>query len=155
MREWFEAGGIEPVYDGESATPEDAVARLKASGAELACLCSDDEDLRRARRGLRRCGQGGRRRRASCSPGVPATSRRACAQAGVDEFVFMGGDAIAALKGLYKTSRALEPRGRARWDMIPNFSKVAFLHPGEPAGRRRERRAWSTPEGSRRQIVLR
>ena len=40
--EWLEAGGIEPVYDGEAATPLDAVQRIKRSGARLACLCGDD-----------------------------------------------------------------------------------------------------------------
>ena len=49
IREWFEAGGIEPVYDGEAATPEDAAKRFGASGAEIACLCGDDAAY--ARRG--------------------------------------------------------------------------------------------------------
>ena len=43
MREWLEAGGIEPVYHGETATPEEAANRVSASGASLACLCGDDE----------------------------------------------------------------------------------------------------------------
>ncbi len=43
MREWFEAGGILPVYDGAAATLDDAVRRMKASGASIACLCGDDE----------------------------------------------------------------------------------------------------------------
>ena len=43
VREWLEAGGFEAVYDGESATAEEAVERLKASGAPLVCLCGDDE----------------------------------------------------------------------------------------------------------------
>ena len=42
MREWLEAGGFEAVYDGESATAEEAVERMRASGAPLACLCGDD-----------------------------------------------------------------------------------------------------------------
>ncbi|MBV9910547.1 MAG: methylmalonyl-CoA mutase, partial [Hyphomicrobiales bacterium] len=43
MREWLEAGGFEPVYDGEAATPDDATARLKACGALLVCLCGADD----------------------------------------------------------------------------------------------------------------
>ena len=30
MREWLEVGGFEAVYDGETATAEEAVARLKS-----------------------------------------------------------------------------------------------------------------------------
>ena len=30
MREWLEAGGFEAVYDGETTTAEEAVARLRA-----------------------------------------------------------------------------------------------------------------------------
>ena len=43
MREWLEVGGFEAVYDGETATAEEAVARLKASGALLVCLCGTDD----------------------------------------------------------------------------------------------------------------
>src|SRR5208283_5764949 len=41
-REWLEAGGFEPVYDGEAATPEDAANRFEASGAQFAFLCGAD-----------------------------------------------------------------------------------------------------------------
>ena len=43
MRERLETGGFEGVYDGESATPEEAIERVKASGATLVCLCGDDQ----------------------------------------------------------------------------------------------------------------
>ena len=43
MREWLEAGGFEAVYDGETATVEEAVARVKESGAPLVCLCATDD----------------------------------------------------------------------------------------------------------------
>ena len=43
MREWLEAGGFEAVYDGEAATAEEAVKRLRAGGAPLVCLCGTDD----------------------------------------------------------------------------------------------------------------
>ena len=49
MREWFEAGGIEPVYDGEAATPEDAAKSVRGERR------GDRLPLRR-RRGLWRRG---------------------------------------------------------------------------------------------------
>ena len=105
MREWFEAGGILSVYDGEAATPEDAVARLEASGAALACLCSDDEtyaaraaDFAGAVKaaGVKGLAFAGR-------PGDLEPNLRA---AGVDDFIFLGGDAVAALQGFYERMAA-------------------------------------------------
>ena len=43
VREWLEIGGFEAVYDGEATTADDAVTRLKASGARLVCLCGTDD----------------------------------------------------------------------------------------------------------------
>ena len=101
MREWLEAGGIEAVYDGEAATAEEAALRTKASGAPLACLCGDDESYAAAAvafagavksAGVRGLGLAGR-------PGAAEHELRA---AGVDDFIFAGGDAVAALEGLLK-----------------------------------------------------
>ncbi len=100
MREWFETGGIEPVYDGEAATPEDAVARLAASGAEFACLCSDDKTY--AARAAEFAAAVKAHAKVVMLAGRPGDLEASLREAGVDEFVFMGGDAIAALKGLYK-----------------------------------------------------
>ena len=102
MREWFEAGGIEPVYDGEAATPEDAVARLKASGAELACLCSDDKTYAaRAAEfaaAVKAAGvEGPHARRASRRP-----RGGACARPASTNSFSWAATPIAALKGLYK-----------------------------------------------------
>jgi methylmalonyl-CoA mutase len=101
MRDWLEAGGVQPVYDGEAGTPEDAVAKLEASGAQLACLCSDDETY--AARGeafasaVKAAGVKG-----LILAGRPGELEARLRGAGVDDFIFMGGDAIAALEGLYK-----------------------------------------------------
>ena len=96
MRECFEAGGIEAVYDGSAATPEEAARRLQASGAPLACLCGDDESYAaRAEAfagavkhaGVRGLGLAGR----------PGDSEAALRAAGVDAFIFAGADVIALL----------------------------------------------------------
>jgi methylmalonyl-CoA mutase len=101
MREWLEAGGIEPIYDGEAATPAEAVGRLKASGAALACLCGDDgayaaqgEAFAKA---IKASGAKG-----LCVAGRPGDAEARLRAAGVDDFIFAGGDAVAALEGLYR-----------------------------------------------------
>jgi methylmalonyl-CoA mutase len=101
MREWLEAGGIEPVYDGEAGTPDAAVGGLKASGASLACLCGDDAAY--AARGeafaaaIKAAGAKG-----LSLAGHPSEAEAALRAAGVDEFIFAGGDAVAGLQGLYR-----------------------------------------------------
>jgi methylmalonyl-CoA mutase len=110
MREWLEAGGIEPVYEGEAKTPDAAIKQLKASGACLACLCGDDA-------AYAACGEAfAAAIKAAGVKGLSLAGRHKAAEAGlqaagVDEFIFAGGDAVAALEGLYQR---LGPRtGRA------------------------------------------
>ncbi len=101
MRDWLEAGGVQPVYDGEAADPEEAVARLKAGGAPLACLCSDDETYAARAEAfasaVKAAGVKG-----LIVAGRPGELEARLRAAGVDDFIFVGGDAIAALEGLYK-----------------------------------------------------
>ena len=101
MREWFETGGVQPVYDGEAATPEDAVAKLKASGAELACLCSDDETYAARAEAFAAAVKAAGVKGLTLA-GRPGDLEQRLRAAGVDDFIFMGGDAVAGLKGLYK-----------------------------------------------------
>ena len=125
MREWFEAGGIEPVYDGAAATPEDAVRRLKASGASIACLCGDDAtyaaEAEACARAVKAAGVKG-----LCLAGRPGEAEAALRAAGVDDFIFAGGDAIAALEGLYRRIARLRRAGRATMSRIPDFSRTPF-----------------------------
>ena len=101
MREWLEIGGFEAVYNGETATPEEAVERVSASGAPLVCLCGTDEAyVERAEafaRALRASGVNG-----IALAGRPGEFERAWRAAGVYEFIFAGGDAVAMLGGLYR-----------------------------------------------------
>lgn len=96
----FQAGGIEPVHEPatvDAATVAEAFAR---SGADIACLCSGDklyaeqaEDVAAALKsaGAVRVFLAGR-------PGTE--QREAYVRAGVDEFVFAGGDAVAVLSSV-------------------------------------------------------
>jgi methylmalonyl-CoA mutase len=99
--ERLEAGGFAAVYDGGSATSEEAVARLKASGAALACLCGGDEacaaQAEAFARSIKASGVKG-----LVLAGRPGDHEARWRAAGVDVFIFSGGDAVAALQGLYR-----------------------------------------------------
>jgi len=101
VRDWLEAGGIEPVYDGEAGTPGEVIRSLRAAGASLACLCGDD--VAYAAHGaafaaaIRTAGVKG-----LILAGRPRDREAELRGAGVDAFVFAGGDAVAALQELYR-----------------------------------------------------
>jgi methylmalonyl-CoA mutase len=100
VREWLAAGGIDAIYDGEAATPEEAAERLRASGASLVCLCGSDEAYAAQADAFAKAF------RASGAKGVALAGRpggfeQAWRTAGVDDFIFAGGDAVAALRRLY------------------------------------------------------
>src|SRR5208282_2079015 len=101
VREWFEAGGLESVYDGESATAEEAVERMKASAAPLVCLCGDDKayaaQAEAFAKAIKVSGAKG-----LALAGRPGDHEAGWRAAGVDDFIFAGGDAVAALDGLYR-----------------------------------------------------
>jgi methylmalonyl-CoA mutase len=101
MREWLELGGFEAVYESEAATSEEAAARLKASGAPLVCLCgSDDAYAEQAEAFAKAFKASGVKGLALA--GRPGESEPAWRAAGVDDFIFAGGDAVAALESLYR-----------------------------------------------------
>jgi methylmalonyl-CoA mutase len=100
-RSFFETGGIEAI-DTEGFSDSAALgAAFKTAGAALACLCSSDkvyaEQAAAAAKALQAAGAGhiylaGR-------PGEQEVLFRA---AGVNDFVFAGGDALAALRDVYQ-----------------------------------------------------
>jgi len=100
-REWLVAGGFEPVCDGETATAEEAVERLRTSGAPLVCLCGTDEAYRGQAeafaRALKAAGTKG-----VALVGSPGEFERAWRAAGVDEFIFTGADVVATMERLYR-----------------------------------------------------
>jgi methylmalonyl-CoA mutase len=96
-RDLVEAGGIETVADPGGDDPAAAAARFKASGAAVACLCGDDDgyaahgsDFVRA---LKAAGA-----RWLALAGRPGDAANAWREAGVDDFLFAGADAVAALR---------------------------------------------------------
>ncbi|MBV9287336.1 MAG: methylmalonyl-CoA mutase [Hyphomicrobiales bacterium] len=101
MRDWLESGGVEPLYDGEAATPEEAVERLKRSGAPLACLCGDDAAYAASAKAFAKAVKAAGVKGLSLA-GCPGDAEASLRAAGVDGFVQSGGDAIAALQDLYR-----------------------------------------------------
>jgi len=96
----FEAGGVEAVgNDGFPGGAEAAIA-FKASGARLACLCSSDAVyLSMAEAAARALRQAGARVWMAARPGEREAAWRA---AGVENFVFAGCDALAALREAHR-----------------------------------------------------
>jgi methylmalonyl-CoA mutase len=99
-KSFFETGGIEAIDTEGFSDPTALAASFKASGASLACLCSSDKvyaghataaaaALQAA--GVKHIYLAGR-------PEQEASLRAA----GVNDFVFAGGDALAALQEVYK-----------------------------------------------------
>jgi methylmalonyl-CoA mutase len=101
MREWLEVGGFEAVYEGETTTAEQAVEHIRLSGALLVCLCGTDDAYAAQAEAFARAF------RASDVKGValagrPGEFEHAWRAAGVDDFIFIGADAVATLRGLYR-----------------------------------------------------
>jgi methylmalonyl-CoA mutase len=101
IRQWLELGGVEAVYDGEAATPEQAVRRLRTSGALFACLCGADEA------NAARAEAFGKAIKASGAKGLylagrPGKAEGALRAAGIDDFIFAGGDAVPTLQDIYR-----------------------------------------------------
>lgn len=94
----FQAGGIETVL-AAGTEPAALAAEFTASGATTACLCSSDTlyaELGETVAGaLKAAGAG-----TVLLAGRPGEQREAYQRAGVDEFVFAGGDAVALLTSL-------------------------------------------------------
>jgi methylmalonyl-CoA mutase len=107
IREWLEAGGIELVYEGEAATHEEAVKRMKRSGAPLACLCGDEAAYAAAGQTMASAlkASGVRGLILAGKPGKAEADLRA---AGIDAFIFPGADAVAASRDLYLRLQAAD-----------------------------------------------
>ncbi|MGW6687080.1 methylmalonyl-CoA mutase family protein [Streptomyces sp. NPDC054961] len=91
----FQAGGVTPVHDPVSVTPESAAAAYAASGADgMAVLCSSDalyeEQAEAVAAALRSAG----------ATTVFLAGRPGTAAAAVDEYVFAGCDAVAVLSSV-------------------------------------------------------
>ncbi|RED37773.1 heterodimeric methylmalonyl-CoA mutase small subunit [Rhodopseudomonas thermotolerans] len=100
-KSFFETGGIEAV-DSEGFTDPAALAgAFKASGAAFACLCSSDKAYPAyAAAAAQALAAAGAKR--IYLAGRPGEQESALRDAGVQEFVFAGGDALATLSDAWK-----------------------------------------------------
>ncbi|MEU4091428.1 methylmalonyl-CoA mutase small subunit [Streptomyces sp. NPDC026673] len=92
----FQAGGVEPVHEPVSVDAATAAEAFARSGAGVACLCSSDalyeEQAAAVAAALKAAGAG-----RVFLAGRPGEREQAYTEAGVDGFVFAGGDAVAVL----------------------------------------------------------
>jgi methylmalonyl-CoA mutase len=100
-KSFFEAGGIEAIDTEGFSDPTALGPAFKASSAALACLCSSDkvyaEHAAAAAKALQAAGA-----RHIYLAGRPGEQEVLFRAAGVNDFVFAGGDALAALRDVYK-----------------------------------------------------
>jgi methylmalonyl-CoA mutase len=100
-KSFFETGGIEAVDTEGFTDPAALAAAFKASGAALACLCSSDKvyagHAAAAAKALQAAGA--KHIYLAGRPGEQEASLRA---AGVNDFVYAGGDALAMLQEAYR-----------------------------------------------------
>ncbi|MGW2363999.1 methylmalonyl-CoA mutase small subunit [Streptomyces sp. NPDC001667] len=93
----FQAGGIEPVHDPVAVGPDTAAGAFARSGASVACLCSSDklyaEQAEAVATALKEAGA----ERVFLAGRPDAAQQETYRRAGVDEFVFAGGDAVTVL----------------------------------------------------------
>jgi methylmalonyl-CoA mutase len=99
-KNFFEAGGIEAASKGNFANRDQMVEAFKASGAELACLCSSDAVYARegaaAAKALAIAGA-----RHVCLAGRPGKTEKELRASGVSAFIHTGCDAVATLKAAH------------------------------------------------------
>jgi methylmalonyl-CoA mutase len=104
IRNYLAAGGIEGVASAPLHNSADAGAAFAVSGAAIACLCSSDQvyaELGEATAGtLKRAGA-----KQVLLASRPKEREAALKSAGVDVFIFAGGDAVATLEKLHEALR--------------------------------------------------
>ncbi len=101
MWNFLAAGGIEGLTSDGYKNAAAAAEAFKASGVQIACICSSDEVYaREAEAAAKALKQAGATR--VLLAGRPGEAEQALRAAGVDAFVFAGQDAIAVLEDLHK-----------------------------------------------------
>ncbi len=97
----FETGGVETIDSAGFTDPAALAAAFKASSAALACLCSSDKvyakDAAGAAKALHDAGADH-----IYLAGQPGEQEVALRSAGIDGFIFAGGDALATLTEVWK-----------------------------------------------------
>jgi len=100
-KSFFETGGIEAINTQGFADPAALAAAFKSSGAGIACLCSSDKvyaaHAEAAAQALQAAGA-----MHIYLAGRPGEQEAALRAAGVGDFIFAGGDALAMLRDAWK-----------------------------------------------------
>jgi methylmalonyl-CoA mutase len=98
-KNFYEAGGIEATGNDGFKTRDEMIAAFRASGAALACLCSSDEVYGReaidAATALTAAGA------TVHLAGRPGEHEAAWRAAGIDTYIFAGGDVLATLHAIH------------------------------------------------------
>lgn len=106
VENWLAAGGIAALGNEGFSSPDLAARAFKESGASVACLCSSDRISELAAATAIALKKAGAAR--LYLAGRPAELRANLEEAGVDEFLHHGIDALAALERLHRALR-IEP----------------------------------------------
>jgi methylmalonyl-CoA mutase len=100
-KSFFETGGIEAVDTEGFADPAVLSTTFRASGAALACLCSSDRIYAQQAAAAAKALQAADAKHIYLA-GRPGEQEAALRAAGVDDFIFAGGDALATLQETYR-----------------------------------------------------
>jgi methylmalonyl-CoA mutase len=100
-KSFFETGGIEAIDTTGFNDPAALAAAFKASGAALVCLCSSDKIYAALAADAAKALQAAGARHIYLA-GRPGEQEDLLRAAGVKEFVFAGGDALAKLREAYR-----------------------------------------------------
>jgi methylmalonyl-CoA mutase len=98
-KNFYEAGGIAAVTNDGFKDRADMLAAFKASGAKLACLCSSDEVY--AREAIDAAGALTKAGAVVSLAGRPGEHEAQWRQAGIKSFIYIGCDALAALRAAH------------------------------------------------------
>ncbi|MET9417828.1 methylmalonyl-CoA mutase small subunit [Streptomyces klenkii] len=96
----FQAGGIEPVHDPATVDAASAAEAFARSGAAVACLCSSDKLYAEQAEAVAAALKSAGAQRVFLAGKPAGEQREAFLRAGVDAFVFAGGDAVAVLSSV-------------------------------------------------------
>jgi methylmalonyl-CoA mutase len=100
-KSFFETGGIEAVDTEGFTDPAVLSTTFKASGAVLACLCSSDRIYAQQAAAAAKALQAADAKHIYLA-GRPGEQEAALRAAGVDDFIFAGGDALTTLQEAYR-----------------------------------------------------
>ena len=100
-KSFFESGGIEAIDSEGFADPAALAAAFKASGAELACLCSSDKAYAQHAATAAKALQQASAKHIYLA-GRPGEQEAPLRSAGIGEFIFAGSDALAVLEDAYR-----------------------------------------------------